>query len=304
MKTSEGFIEKSYRRHAEHFHQYSKSGEKHEHAKTWFKNETVDAWRHRRLYRIIDPILKREPDAKWLTVGDGRYGKDARYIIDQGGIALATDISDVLLKEAKASGYISDFKTENAEFLSFKDGEFDYVLCKETYHHLPRPMMGLYEMLRVAGKGVVLIEPCDEYISNHCIEVLFRNIKKLVRKLYKGNGSRHQFEESGNFAYKISKREMEKAALGLNLKIVAFKGINDAYLTGVEYEKLSDKGPLQRRIRLMISVADFLFRLKMMVPGMLIVIFFKTTPEKDLLEDIKRIGFEIVKLPPNPYLSG
>ena len=54
---------------------------------------------------------------------------------------LVTDISSNLLKEAKDIGYISKYKQENAESLSFQDDEFDYVFCKESYHHFPRPMM-------------------------------------------------------------------------------------------------------------------------------------------------------------------
>jgi hypothetical protein len=40
------------------------------------------------MYQTIDPILKTEPEAKWLTVGDGRYGTDAKYILDKGCEAL------------------------------------------------------------------------------------------------------------------------------------------------------------------------------------------------------------------------
>lgn len=40
-----------------------------------------------------------------------------------------------------------------------QDDAFDYVLCKDSYHHMPRPMIALYQMLRVARRAVVLIEP-------------------------------------------------------------------------------------------------------------------------------------------------
>ncbi|MEZ5593447.1 MAG: class I SAM-dependent methyltransferase [Gammaproteobacteria bacterium] len=135
-------------------------------AKTWFVKDTVDAWRHLRMYQTIDPILEVDPQSKWLTVGDGRYGKDAKYIIEKGSDALATDISEYLLMEAKNIGYINKYKLENAELLSFQDSMFDYVLCKESYHHFPRPMVALYEMLRVTKKGVFLIEPNDAYVVN------------------------------------------------------------------------------------------------------------------------------------------
>lgn len=50
-------------------------------------------------------------------------------------------------------------RVENAEKLSSPNETLDFVLCKESYHHFTRPMLALYEMLRVATKAVVLIEP-------------------------------------------------------------------------------------------------------------------------------------------------
>ena len=167
MNSKPNFQEVSYERHDKHIAEHILDEKKANLSKTWFETDTVDAWRHQRMYQTIDPILRTEPEAKWLTVGDGRYGIDAKYILDKGCEALPTDISDVLLKEAKKLGFIPDYRKENAEFLTFKDSEFDYVFCKESYHHFPRPMIALYEMLRVARKGVVLIEPNDKYINNH-----------------------------------------------------------------------------------------------------------------------------------------
>ena len=41
------------------------------------------------------------------------------------------------------------------------------------------------------------------------------------------------FESTGNYAYHISKREIEKVALALNYQYVAFKGLNDSYFSGL-----------------------------------------------------------------------
>ncbi len=181
MNSIKNFQDKSYKQHAEHLKKYTQDGEKAIHAKTWFEKDTVDAWRHQRMYQVLDPILITEPQSKWLTVGDGRYGKDAKYITEKGGDALATDISKHLLKEAKDLGYITKYKVENAESLTFHDLTFDYVLCKESYHHFPRPMLALYEMLRVAKSGVLLIEPNDAYIINRYSEILFRGLRNIVK---------------------------------------------------------------------------------------------------------------------------
>jgi len=303
MSFTDTFQTKSYYSHYEQYKKYACGGENEPQARTWLTGDTVDAWRHQRMYRLLDPILTAEPKARWLTVGDGRYGNDAKYISNNGGHALASDISDYLLKEAKNIGYIAQYKKENAEALSFQDAEFDYVLCKESYHHFPRPMMALYEMLRVASKGVVLIEPNDRYINNSVLRVLARNIKDKIEWLLHRKTKRHAFEDSGNYVFSISRREIEKVALGTNYKAVAFKGFNDVYLAGAEYEKLAAKGPLQARINLLIRRADGLCNLGIRDYGMLAAIIFKEEPSKTLLRHLAAIGYEIIELPENPYVS-
>ena len=101
MSRTRSFQEKSYERHSEHFREYSFRGEKETHAKTWFRKDTVDAWRHQRMYQALDPILHSDPKANWLTIGDGRFGKDAKYILEKNCNALASDISDILLKDLR-----------------------------------------------------------------------------------------------------------------------------------------------------------------------------------------------------------
>lgn len=303
MNTTNEFQDKSYKQHSEHFKEYTQDGEKAAHAKTWFEKDTVDAWRHQRMYQVLDPILVTEPQAKWLTVGDGRYGKDSKYITEKGCDALATDISEHLLKEAKHLGYITKYKVENAESLSFNDSAFDYVFCKESYHHFPRPMVALYEMLRVAKSGVLLIEPNDTYITSRYSKILFRNFKNIIKFFLGKENNKHSFEESGNYVFSISRREIEKVALGLNYNTVAFKGVNDAYLSGVEYEKMSAKGPLQNKVRMFISIQNLLCKLGFMDYGLLAAIIFKEKLSKELLQQLIDEGYEIIRLPKNPHIS-
>ena len=303
MNPKQKFNEISYARHAKSFEKHSVGGEKEAQAKTWFETDTVDAWRHQRMYKLLDPIIDTDKDAKWLTVGDGRYGKDGNYIQQKGCDVLVTDISSNLLKEAKDIGYISKYKQENAESLSFQDDEFDYVFCKESYHHFPRPILALYEMLRVARKGVVLIEPNDMFINERLSEVFFRSFKNIIKILLRRKEFRNFFEAEGNYVYSISRREIEKVALGLNYRTVAFKGINDAYLEGVEYEKLAEKGPLQKKIKLKINYFNTLNKLKLMDYLILGAIIFKREPSKELFQQLVNGGYEITHLSENPYIS-
>jgi ubiquinone/menaquinone biosynthesis C-methylase UbiE len=283
------------------FKKNSIGGEKEAFPKTWV--DTVGAWRNQRMYKLLDPIIDTDKNAKWLTVGDGGHGKDGNYIQQKGCDVLVTDISSNLLKEAKDIGYISKYKQENAESLSFKDDEFDYVYCKQAYHHFSRPMLALYEMLRVARKGVVLIEPKDMFINERLSEVFFRSLKNIIKILLRRKEFRNFFEYQGNYVYSISRREIEKVALGLNYRTVAFKGINDAYVKGIESEKLVEKGPLQKKIKLKINYLNTLNKLKLMDYVMLGIIIFKRKPSKELLQQLVNGGYEITHLSKNPYIS-
>ena len=53
---------------------------------TWLKGgNTLDRWRHRRIYNLLEPIIKNDKSKKWVTIGDGRYGTDANALLNMGG---------------------------------------------------------------------------------------------------------------------------------------------------------------------------------------------------------------------------
>ena len=133
-----------------------KDEEKKKLADTWMGEGTLDRWRHERMLKKILPFIN--DGSEWLTIGDGRYGTDANFILRNGGNAHATDISDKLLKIGHEKGFIKEFSQQNAENLNFDDNSFDYLLIKESFHHFPRPWVALLEAFRVCKKGVILIE--------------------------------------------------------------------------------------------------------------------------------------------------
>ena len=84
-------------------------------ADSWIKSGTLDRFRHERMLKGINPLI--DDKNTWLTIGDGRYGTDAHYIIKKGGKAHATDISKKLLEIGHRIGFIDSFSEENAEKL-------------------------------------------------------------------------------------------------------------------------------------------------------------------------------------------
>jgi SAM-dependent methyltransferase len=53
---------------------------------------------------------------------------------------------------------------QDAERLSYKDSSFDLVSVHAGLHHCRMPHKALCEMYRVARKGVLVIEPCENWI--------------------------------------------------------------------------------------------------------------------------------------------
>ena len=97
--------------------------------------------------------------------------------------------------------------------------------------------------------------------------------------------------------------EIEKVALGLNYRAVAFKGFNDAFLPGVQDERAADRGPLYRRLRLLIGARDLLCRLGLMEHGLITAIVFKDSPTAKAITKLKAAGFQLRHLEPNPYAT-
>ena len=63
MKNKNDFNQISYQSHEKHFHEYAHGGKKAKQAKTWFQDDTVDAWRHKRMYKSLDSLIETFPDA-------------------------------------------------------------------------------------------------------------------------------------------------------------------------------------------------------------------------------------------------
>ena len=322
-----GFIERHYARHAEHFANDLVDTERIRIAESWFDESTADHWRHARAYECAE-LLATQASASWLTVGDGRWGLDAIRIRKKGyASVLPTDISASLLAEAHARGLIEGYAIENAERLSFDDGSFDYVFCKESLHHFPRPYMALYEMIRVARKGVFLVEPNDTYEFEGLgeraaglgrrarVAAGLRLIMQVMRAAQPATSAAQQrrprlrynapdWESSGNYVYAVSRREIEKVALGLNLPQIVFKGLNDHYVKGVEFEPAdAARSPVFRELLEITQGKDALYRAGLADTNLLMAGILLEPLAADARQRFEGAEWEVVDLPANPFLA-
>lgn len=298
------FHSKSYELHAKTYASRKNHTDELELYRNWFDNGSVDVWRHRRMLQGLDPFLQLYKGSSWLTVGDGHYGTSAIYIARHGSTALPTDIDTTLLDVAKAERLIGDFRNENAEHLSFEDESFDFSFCKEAFHHFPQPYLALYEMLRCSRQAVLFSEPKDFLplpLPRRLIQLVKHFLKRLLgRKVVHSDTG--NYEPIGNYVFTISKREFQKIAIAMNLPMVAFREFHDTYFEGVEHEKAADNGKLFRKIRRANFVVEVLTRLGLSQRNRIFAIIFKQQPPAELVSELAGKGFEVIRLPVNPYV--
>lgn len=255
---------------------------------------TADAWRHHRAYEIAE-YLGRSPGETWLTIGDGRWGLDSIRLRERGvASALPTSIDEGTLRIAKERGVIPGYAIENAERLSFPDASFDYVFCKEAYHHFPRPMLALYEMLRVARAGVILVEPNDRSGS----------IASRIMSVVKGrpHADSQSYEEVGNFIHTISAREIEKVAIGVDAAQLALKPYNDHWIPGVDLEPADPRrAPIFRRVLRRIRLLDVLCALRLEGPNVLMAAILLRPLAPEAARRMRSRGWRVIDLPRNPH---
>lgn len=296
------YQETSYEKHSQLYDSLKKDEDEIKLYEGWLTKGTTDVWRHLRMLDHLIPFLQSYPSSNWLTVGDGRFGTSATFIEKNKSKAIATDIDISLLKIAYEKKWISAYAFENAEKLSFQENFFDFVLCKEAFHHFPRPMVALYEMIRVSKTAVILIEPADWIPSpmvRQFLQLTKRGLKKMLG-IHLPHPDTGNYEET-NYIYTISEREFQKVALALYLPYVAFLRFHDIYIKGVESEILNDKAPLYRNIKNKLTIAKIKTFLGIQRDNQVISIIFKEKPSDEIIQKLKKKKFNVIPLPKNPF---
>jgi ubiquinone/menaquinone biosynthesis C-methylase UbiE len=139
-------------------------------------------------------------DGTKLHVASCGSGIDAAYLLKFSNPEIyVSDLSQEALKSTL--GLFPQFQgqTEDNEQLSFPDDFFDFSFVAASLHHLPRPVLGLYELLRVSKRGVIVIEPNDSCLT------------RLAGKI----GLAQEYEVHGNYVYRFSRRDVKKIASSL-----------------------------------------------------------------------------------------
>lgn len=193
-----------------------------------------DTRRHHAMLDVCFDIIRDVQIENCLSVGDSR-ARDAAYAKSIFRChATASDLNTSKLDQAVKDGFIDAVEDIDVESIPCPDSSIDLVIAKETFHHWPRPFIGLYEMIRVSRKYVAILEPYD------CLP--------SCPSPYVEESQYHDsYEEIGNYKYQLSLRELLKAAWAMGLPGVAARGFNDPYQPGQTIEEwLKKKDYLDR----------------------------------------------------------
>lgn len=182
-----------------------------------FDPEHPDTKRHYTMLASAEGLLDPLKPESLLSVGDN-LARDAGYFkrLFPDAWCIASDLHPDGIHTAALEGWVDAALSADVEALPFGNGEIDCVIAKEAFHHWPRPMLGVYEMLRVARKAILLIEPYDV-------------MHGIARPFPETHNFCDGYEEVGNYKYQISLREMLKVAWSLYYPAVAAVGFNDPY---------------------------------------------------------------------------
>jgi SAM-dependent methyltransferase len=278
---------------------------------------TIGAWRMERMLDFIGPYALLDSDASWLTIGDA-YGHDAK-ILKNSGIQniTASNLEASILKAGAELGEVDKFLNINAEQINLPDSTFNYVLCKEALHHMPRPYLAIYEMLRVSKNAVFLVEPLDTIVdydkpslSNVERTKKIDNSKNSYINEYvsynwpadnEGNSNKYEvfidwYEDGAfNYVYTLSARELRKICYGLGLPGYAVKPFNDIYDSRLNDLESNEQNISLQQIQL--NMQDLFCKASGKPYAYISCILFKSFPNQKIINELKNIGFSIFQTP-------
>jgi len=228
----------------------------------------------------LEPFTKTLKGQTAVTICDGR-GVEASFLTMMGMKTTATDLCGKHLKALAGNGTFENWSEENAESLSFPRDSFDWGVVKAGLHHLPRPLTGLYELLRVSRDGIMVMEGHDGWGL------------RTIRNLF----ARHRdWEDAGNYVYRFRTREIEKICLGLNLPGFATSTRLIPYRSA--YENIV-KGTLGYNARIALNrLGNTVLQSQ---GNLFAAIIFKAAPSERQIELLAKGGFRYRALPRNPF---
>jgi len=161
--------------------------------------DSIWSWMHTYCIDHIKEFFQNIPPSTIITLGDGYCGREAIHIkrINSNHKVHASDWQPCLIEVSHKLGLVDEFSNQDIGNLTFEDDSFDFVFIKESLHHMSMPYKGLYEMFRVAKRGVILIEPSGDNDPKYHF---------------------NKYEIVGNYVFGFSSHELIKIGLSYGIK--------------------------------------------------------------------------------------
>lgn len=120
--------------------------------------------RDRRLHRALNELDKRgklDRARQSVLIVCGGVGGEGTFLANQSfADVTVSDLGEKALELCRRFDERLKTRVLNAEDISeVPDGSYDLVVVQDGLHHLPNPVLGFTEMLRVARTAAVVIEP-------------------------------------------------------------------------------------------------------------------------------------------------
>ncbi|WP_347838986.1 class I SAM-dependent methyltransferase [uncultured Draconibacterium sp.] len=133
--------------------------------------------------KLISDALKKVPGGKMLELGCGT-GHWTALFVNEGFDVVATDVSDVMLKEAFAKGLDAEILKADAEALPFKNESFDVLASVTMMEFVNSKEKVLEEVMRVLRPGGWLLLGClngnSQLAKNAANDPVFKNAAFFV----------------------------------------------------------------------------------------------------------------------------
>jgi ubiquinone/menaquinone biosynthesis C-methylase UbiE len=306
--------------HEAKYEQETRSIKKILHIEDPFKGllDSIGNWRRSRMLDFGKIFLDVDGEKQsWLTVGDS-LGHDANYLRESKfENVVASNIDESNLKAAAERGFIKDFSKVNAEAIPFDDNTFSFVLCKEALHHMPRPYLAIYEMIRVAVDAVVVIEPCDPLVDFHPPHnsKFSRNFFETDQGHFVDQKVNYRFAQNGsekftgdrytdwyeddafNYVYTLSEREIRKISYGMGLPAFMVKSYNDVYVAEHDGKSIKEDPEAFRQVQERLFWQDQFCQMSGAPYNMINAIFFKKAPSALIRDKLTALGYQHTTTP-------
>jgi SAM-dependent methyltransferase len=143
-----------------------------------------------KMLKATDDVIK---NSRVLILGSAE-GYEGTILCDLGfSDVTVSDLSEVAVKVALARDKRLRGCSLDIENCCIPGESFDVLIVQDALHHLPRPVNGFTEMLRIARRAVLFLEPHDSLAGRHvgktweqngdAVNYVFRWTKDLVQNV-------------------------------------------------------------------------------------------------------------------------